>query len=164
MAVMMVLTSEMVEKHPRVTPAAFPHPIFAGTASVSVFCVSPPPRLGIVEEGLYIGILGQAEYLGAKINGVGGSSRQRVWVARPSLVAAPHALIRPLCLVSLTYFPLGASRDEILTPQKSWINLSSARLLKLKNMQNRVFLFCRVITKIRGIDGKSPYVKHDYNN
>jgi hypothetical protein len=28
--------------------------------------------------------------------------------------------------------------------------------LKLKNTQNRVFLSCRVITKIRGIDEKSP--------
>jgi hypothetical protein len=46
------------------------------------------------------------------------------------------------------------SRDKILTPKKSQVNLSSGRFLKHKNTQKRVFLFCRVITKIRGIDGK----------
>jgi hypothetical protein len=48
MAVMMVLTSERVEKHPGATPAAFPPPIFAGTASVFVFRISPPPLIAIV--------------------------------------------------------------------------------------------------------------------
>jgi hypothetical protein len=64
-------------------------------------------------------------------------------------------LVWPLGLASLTYSPRGASHDRILTLQKSQVNLSSGRFLKLKNTQNRVFLFCRVITKIRGIDGKS---------
>jgi hypothetical protein len=54
--VMMVLMSERVEKHPRVTSAAFPPPIFAGTTSVYVFHVSPLPPITIVESGLYIGI------------------------------------------------------------------------------------------------------------
>jgi hypothetical protein len=40
--------------------------------------------------------------------------------------------------------------------QKSWVNLSSGRFLELKNTQNMVFLSRKVITKIRGIDGKSP--------
>jgi hypothetical protein len=53
MAVMMVLTSERVEKQPGMTPAAFPPPIFVGTASVSVFRVSPPPLIAIVQ-GVYI--------------------------------------------------------------------------------------------------------------
>jgi hypothetical protein len=57
MAVIMVLTSERVEKRPGVTPAAFPPPIFAGTASVSVFHVSPLPLIAIVEGGLYIGVI-----------------------------------------------------------------------------------------------------------
>jgi hypothetical protein len=38
-----VLTSERVEKRPGATPAAFSPPIFAGTASVSVFHVSLLP-------------------------------------------------------------------------------------------------------------------------
>jgi hypothetical protein len=54
MAVMMVLMSERVEKHPGVTPTAFPHPIFTETASVSVFHVSPLPHLRIVEVRVYI--------------------------------------------------------------------------------------------------------------
>jgi hypothetical protein len=34
--------------------------------------------------------------------------------------------------------------------EKSQVNLSLGRFLKCKNAQNMVFLFCRVITKIRG--------------
>jgi hypothetical protein len=56
MAVMMVLTSERVEKHPGATPAAFSPLIFAGITSVSLFHVSPLPRLGIIEGVLYIGV------------------------------------------------------------------------------------------------------------
>jgi hypothetical protein len=48
MAVMMVFTSKRVEKHPGATPTAFPPPIFAGTAFVSVFHVSPLPLIAIV--------------------------------------------------------------------------------------------------------------------
>jgi hypothetical protein len=80
----------------------------------------------------------------------GGSSRQRVWVAQPSLVATPPVLVRPLGLVSLTSSSSGVYRDKILTLQKSQVNLSLGRSLKLKNTQNRVFLSCRVITNIRG--------------
>jgi hypothetical protein len=53
MAVMMVLTSERVEKHPGVTHTTFPPPIFIETASVSVFCVSPPPPI-TNDQGGYI--------------------------------------------------------------------------------------------------------------
>jgi hypothetical protein len=50
MVVMMVLTSERVKKLLGATPATFPPPIFAGTASVSVFHVSLPPLITIAEE------------------------------------------------------------------------------------------------------------------
>jgi hypothetical protein len=54
MVVMMVLTSERVEKRPGATPAAFPSPIFAGIASIYVFRVSPPLLIAIVEgESIY---------------------------------------------------------------------------------------------------------------
>jgi hypothetical protein len=51
-------------------------------------------------------------------------------------------------------------------PKKSQVNLSPGRSLKHKNTQNRIFLFCGVITKIRRIDVKSPKIitKYDYNN
>jgi hypothetical protein len=55
-AVMMVLTSERVEKRPRMTPTVFPPPIFAGIASVSVFHVPLPPPDGDHRGSLYIGI------------------------------------------------------------------------------------------------------------
>jgi hypothetical protein len=53
MAMPMVLMSERLEKHPGENPAAFPPPIFAGTTSVYVFHVSPPPPLGNAE-GVFI--------------------------------------------------------------------------------------------------------------
>jgi hypothetical protein len=48
MAVMIVLTSERVEKISEATPVAFPPPIFAGTTSVSVFHVFPPLLIVII--------------------------------------------------------------------------------------------------------------------
>jgi hypothetical protein len=56
----------------------------------------------------------------------------------------------------LTSSSPGASHDKILMLQKSQVNLSLGRFLKFKNTQNRVSPFHRVITKIRGIDEKSP--------
>jgi hypothetical protein len=53
----MVLTSDRVEKRPGATPEAFPPPIFAETASVSMFRVSPPPLDCDCRGGLYIGVL-----------------------------------------------------------------------------------------------------------
>jgi hypothetical protein len=47
------------------------------------------------------------------------------------------------------------SQVKIGTPEKSPIYLSSGRSLKHQNTQNRYFMFGRIITKIRGIDGKS---------
>jgi hypothetical protein len=54
MAVLMVLMSERLEKHPKATPAMFPPPIFDGIASVSVFRVSPLPPLGNAEGCFFI--------------------------------------------------------------------------------------------------------------
>jgi hypothetical protein len=70
-------------------------------------------------------------------------------------------LVSPLGPISLTSSSLGGSRDEILTPGKSQVNLSPGRFLKRINTQNKVFLFC-----IRGVNGKSPQIiaNHDYNN
>jgi hypothetical protein len=57
MAVMMVLTSLRVEKHPWATPAAFSPLIFAGTTFVSVFRVSPLPfdrdHRGVLHIGIF---------------------------------------------------------------------------------------------------------------
>jgi hypothetical protein len=52
----MILMLERVEKHPGATPAAFPPPIFTRIAFVSMFHVSLPPLIRIIEGGLYIGI------------------------------------------------------------------------------------------------------------
>jgi hypothetical protein len=51
--------------------------------------------------------------------------------------------------ISLTSSSPNGSRDKILMPKKSQVNLSSGRFLKHKNTQIG-FSFCRVITKIRG--------------
>jgi hypothetical protein len=53
MAVMMVLMLERVDKRMGAIPAAFPPPIFAGTASVFVFHVSLCLLIAIVEGSLY---------------------------------------------------------------------------------------------------------------
>jgi hypothetical protein len=86
----MVLMSERVEKRLGATLAAFPPPIFTGTTSISVFCVSPPPPLGNAEGGLYICVLGQAERRETKMDGIGASSPKRAWVAQ--LGQAQHHL------------------------------------------------------------------------
>jgi hypothetical protein len=51
------------------------------------------------------------------------------------------------------YFGYNTAEQEI--PKKASVNLSSGRSVKRQNTQNRYFLFFGVITKIRGIDGKS---------
>jgi hypothetical protein len=51
MVVMMVLTSERVEKPLGATTAAFPPPIFARTSFVSVFHVSSLPLIAIIQGG-----------------------------------------------------------------------------------------------------------------
>jgi hypothetical protein len=131
----MVVMSERLEKRHGTTLASFPPPIFVGTASVSVFCVSPPPRLRNTEgEGVFISdILGQAEHQETKMDGIGGSSLKRAWVARPGLVAAPPMLLWASWTTSLTSCAPDGYRDKILTPRKSQINLSSGRFLKHQN-------------------------------
>jgi hypothetical protein len=69
-------------------------------------------------------------------------------VARPGQGPVPPVLVWPLGLVSLTSSPPAASRGKILTLEKFLVNLCPRRSLKRKNMQNKVFLFYRVITKI----------------
>jgi hypothetical protein len=112
----------------------------------------------VIVEGVFIyAFLGQAERLEKNIDGSGGSRPKRVWVVRLGQGPTSPVLVWPLGLVSLTSSPPGASHGKILTPKKSHVNLSAGkRSLKRKNTQNMVFLFCRVITKIRGVDGKSP--------
>jgi hypothetical protein len=43
MVVVVLVMLERLEKRPGATLAAFPPPIFAATASISWFCISPPP-------------------------------------------------------------------------------------------------------------------------
>jgi hypothetical protein len=49
---------ERLEKRPRATLAEFSPPIFAGTASISWFHVSPPPPQGNASGSLYRTFLG----------------------------------------------------------------------------------------------------------
>jgi hypothetical protein len=77
MAVMMVLMSERVEKHSGATLVEFTPPIFAGTTSIFVFHVSPPPHFVIIEGGLYIGVLGQVEHQETKMDVSGGPRLKR---------------------------------------------------------------------------------------
>jgi hypothetical protein len=96
--------------------------------------------------------LGQAEHQEMKMDGIEGLRPKRSKVARPSLGPAPPGLFWPSWPPSLTSCAPEGSRYKILMLEKSQFNLSLGRFLKRKNTQNRVFLFCRVITNIRGID------------
>jgi hypothetical protein len=78
---------------------------------------------------------------------IGGSRLKRAWVVRPGLGPVPLVLFWALWPPSLTSCAPVASHGKVLAPKKSQVNLSSGRFLKRKNTQNRVFLFCRVITK-----------------
>jgi hypothetical protein len=69
--------------------------------------------------------------------------------------AVPTVLVWASWPTSLTSCAPEGSHDKILTLEKSQVKLSSGRFLKCQNTQNRVFLFYKVITKIRGIDAKS---------
>jgi hypothetical protein len=156
MAVMMVLTSKRVEKRSGATPAAFPPPIFTGIAHVSVFCYSLPPLDRDHQGGLYIGVFRSGWASGRKDGRHQRPELQTRLDGVLGLGPMPLGLFWALGLLPLTSCDPGASRGKILTLQKSWVNLSPGSSLKNKNMQNRVFLSCRVITKIRRIDGKSP--------
>jgi hypothetical protein len=143
-----------------------------------VFHVSPPPRFAVVEGGqrgilplvsaisptflhilssghLYIDFLGQAERQETKMDGSGGSSLKRDRVAWPGLGPMSPGLFWASWPPSLTSCAPGVSRGNILLPEKFQANLNLRRSLKRKNTQNRVFMFCRVITKIRGTNRKS---------
>jgi hypothetical protein len=154
MAVMMVLTSKRVEKRPGATPAAFPPPILAGIASVLCFSIASSQTVegaGSLYRHFYVKLSIQGRRLTAlEARGPNGLGWHNL------AGAAPPCLVWPLGLISWTSCAIGASHGKILTPEKSQINLSLGRFLKHKSTQNRVNLFCRVITKIRRIDGKSP--------
>jgi hypothetical protein len=84
-----------------------------------LFCVSPPPCFAIIEGVFIHAFLGQAEHQETKMDIIGGSRTKRARLARPGQGPTPHVLVWPLGLISLTYSPPGASRGEILTPEKS---------------------------------------------
>jgi hypothetical protein len=155
MVVAVLMMSERLEKRSGATLAVFTPPIFAGTTCVSWFCVSlPPPRGNASGRSLYRHFRsswsiwdedGCHQRSGDQTR-LGGMA----WLWHVPLV--PIWASWPL---SLTCCAPDASHDKILTLKKSQVNLSSGRFLKHQNTQNRVFLSCIVVIKIRGIDGKS---------
>jgi hypothetical protein len=92
----------------------------------------------------------QAEHLGTKIDGVGGSRPKRAWVEQPGQGPAPTVLVWLLGLFSLTSSSPGASRGKILTPKKISGQFESGKVPKTLKYTKQVFMFCRVITKIWG--------------
>jgi hypothetical protein len=120
MAVSMVLMLKKLEKRLGVTLKVFPPPIFAGTTSVSMFCVSPLPPVGNAEGGVFIyAFLGQAAHQETKMDNIGALRLKRAWVARPGLGPMPPGLIWPSWPTSLTSCAPEGSCDKILTPEKS---------------------------------------------
>ena len=122
----------------------------------SCFCVSAALSSREPSGVIYI-VVFRSKYVSSRKNQVN-------WVidgwkrglARPSKVGAPPGLFWPSGLSRWASRAHAASPDEKMTLQKSQVNLTPYRSLKVKNTQNRVFLFCRVINQIKGIIGKSP--------
>jgi hypothetical protein len=130
---------------------AFPPPFFAGSISVLWFHLFPPPPRGNTSGGLYIGLLRLRQSIWDK----DGRHRRHdgqtdlggmAWPARATW--SHLILVAPSCASSSHFVALG----KIITPEKTSLRLSSKRSIKRKNTQNRCFLFCKVITQIRGIN------------
>jgi hypothetical protein len=64
---------ERLEKQPGMAPAAFPPPIFVGSAYVSWFRVSPLPPPDNVSGSLYIGVFRSTCQFEIKTNDIGAS-------------------------------------------------------------------------------------------
>jgi hypothetical protein len=69
----MVVMLERLEKRPRATLVLFSPPIFAGTTSIYVFRVSPPPPLRNAEGFFIYEFLGQPEHQETKMDEIGVS-------------------------------------------------------------------------------------------
>jgi hypothetical protein len=89
-----------------------------------------------------------------KMDNIGGLRLKRARVAQPRPV--PPVLKWASWPPLLTSCASEGSHNKILTLKKSQVKLSLGRSLKRINTQNMVFLFCRVITKIRG-SMKNPH-------
>jgi hypothetical protein len=135
----------------------FPPPMFIRTATVSWFHLSLPPLCENTLRGLYTKHVRSSS---AIWNEDGRHQRLDSQTGLGSVW--PGVGLAPLGLVWSVVAPSHASSSQVYcqvkigTPEKGTVNLSSKRSLKCQNTQNRYFLFCRVITKIRRIDGKSP--------
>jgi hypothetical protein len=76
--VAMLVMLERLEKRPGMAPTAFTPPIFASSAYVSWFHVSPPPPRKNTLGSLHIGFLGQARQSEINTDIIGGSKQQKV--------------------------------------------------------------------------------------
>jgi hypothetical protein len=78
--------------------------------------------------GVFIyAFLGQAERQEMKMDDIRAPRPKRAWVARPGQGSVPHVLVWPMGPISLTSSSLCGSRDKMLKPKKSQVNLSSGR-------------------------------------
>jgi hypothetical protein len=105
--------------------------------------------------GKYIGVLWKNNSVRERIRENRRSRAERRWVARHGRLAAPPGLVWPSGLSRCASKVNCVSLDEKIMLQKSQLNLTLYRYLKMNNTRNRVFLFCRVIIHIKGIIGKS---------
>ena len=98
---------ERVEMQPGMAPAAFPSPIFAGSASVLVFLPLRSASSEITIGALFIGNLGQDTQLEIKTDNCGCSKPEIALVARPippmlKWATAPPLVVQVLQLLSFT--------------------------------------------------------------
>jgi hypothetical protein len=155
-----LVISERLEKRAEVTLTTFPPPIFAGTTSVSRFHVFLPPPRGNASGGLYMGLFRLSWAIWSSRDSRDRQHRrhdgQTALDGAAWLGPAPPMLVWDVVAPSRASSSHVYSQVKIWTPEKASVNLSLGKSLKHQNTQNMYFLFCRVITKIRKINKKSP--------
>ena len=131
-------------------------PMVAGSGKISVFLdLRRLPSRDALEAFIY-GVFRSREPLEFLLDGCDAPKGKRGQVARPG-GGARHSLSFLLrdsvCVISKLRIVIFW---KIFILEKSPVNLSPYRSLKLKNTQNMVFLSCRVITKIMVILWEIP--------
>ena len=122
----------------------------ADSGWISVFLIYAPPPSRDASETFIYGGFRSGEPSGAL------DGRLRRLEAKDSLCGAPRGWGAPPGLSFPPWLHLRDSKAKfvifrkIIIHEKSPVNLSPYRSLKRENTQNRVFLSCRVITKIKG--------------
>jgi hypothetical protein len=155
MMVAMVVMSESLEKRPGATPAAFPLPSFAGTASVSVFRVSPPPPRGNALGVLYI-VIFRSNWAVWDEDGW-----HRRFEAQTSKDGAAWLGAAPPVLFCASWTPcwLLVLQKVLMININAWKisgQIEFRKVFETSKYTKQGFLVLLIYNQNKGVDGKSP--------